>query len=58
MLYRVKSQQRLFSTASIHPQQPLQRSVLSPSYNHPFSSQRQQRKHSTDEDGFQVIELK
>ncbi|KAI7852565.1 hypothetical protein BDC45DRAFT_558519 [Circinella umbellata] len=57
MLYRVKSQQRLFSTASIHPQQPSQRSVLSP-YNHPLSLQRQQPKHSTDEDGFQVIELK
>ncbi|KAI9496591.1 hypothetical protein BDB00DRAFT_785354 [Zychaea mexicana] len=63
MLYRVKSQQRLYSTASIHPH-PSQRRVLTPpSYHHPLISQQypnsqQQQKHMTDEDGFQVIELK
>ncbi|KAI9268300.1 hypothetical protein BDA99DRAFT_558461 [Phascolomyces articulosus] len=58
MLYRVKSQQYIFSAASIHPQQQ-QNKTFSPAHHHHSTLSSNQRQHQpTDEDGFQIIELK
>ncbi|KAI8139609.1 hypothetical protein BJV82DRAFT_248622 [Fennellomyces sp. T-0311] len=53
MLYRVKSHQRTYSSASIHPQGQ-RKTMASPFHHHSHP----QPNHPMDEDGFQVIELK